>query len=94
MADPSSPVVIPGGVARWARRATRARNDLAHEGRTPSHRDEELIAVGEVTTAVVILNLLHELGLPADRQREIVREHPQLKATSRAAHAYLGTPGG
>lgn len=76
-------------VAYWAKRATRARNDLAHEGQTPNHSIEELAAIVKVTTAVVILNVLHEIGLPAERQREIVREHPQLRATSRTAGKWL-----
>ncbi|MEV6987604.1 HEPN domain-containing protein [Sphaerisporangium sp. NPDC051017] len=76
-------------VDRWARRTTRARNDLAHEGRTPSHSIEELIAVVDVTTAVVILNLLNELGLSAERQREIVQEHPLLRSTARSAREWL-----
>lgn len=76
----------------WAKRTTRARNDLAHEGRTPNHSFEELIAIVEVTTAVVILNVLHELGLPAERQREIVQRHPQLKTTARMAHEFLVPP--
>lgn len=80
-------------VDRWARRTTRARNDLAHEGTTPDHSIEELVAIVEVTTAVVILNLLHELGLPAERQREIVQEHPQLRATARKAREWLVVPG-
>jgi hypothetical protein len=85
-------LLIPD-VDHWARRTTRARNDLAHEGRTPNHSVEELIAVVEVTAAVVILNVLHELGLPAERQREIIREHPQLRATARTAHDLLVAPG-
>ncbi|MGO2052792.1 hypothetical protein CIK76_17740 [Glutamicibacter sp. BW80] len=76
-------------VDHWARRTTRARNDLAHEGSTPNHSIEELFAIVEVTTAVVILNVLHEIGLPADRQREIVRAHPQLRATFRTASEWL-----
>ncbi|MCX5203208.1 hypothetical protein OG897_17370 [Streptomyces sp. NBC_00237] len=79
-------------VDRWARRTTRARNDLAHEGRTPNHKLEELAAIVDVTTAVVLLNLLNELGLPAERQREIVRVHPQLRATARSAQDWLSTP--
>ena len=80
-------------VAHWAKRTVRARNDLAHEGRTPNHSLEELIAIVDVTTAVVILNVLHELGLSAERQREIGREHPQLRATSQAAGECLVAPG-
>lgn len=79
-------------VDRWASETTRARNDLAHKGKTPNHSIDELIAVVEVTTAVVILNVLHELGLPAERQREIVQEHPQLRATARIARERLAVP--
>ncbi|MFK5164960.1 HEPN domain-containing protein [Propionibacterium freudenreichii] len=79
-------------IDRWARRTTRARNDLAHEGRTPNHTFEELIAIVDVTTAVVILNLLHKVGLSAEQQREVVKEHPQLRATSRQASRHLRAP--
>jgi hypothetical protein len=79
-------------VDRWAERTTRARNTLTHEGKTPNHCVEELIAVVEVTTAVVILNLLHELGLPAEQQSKAVRQHPWLRATASAAREWLVTP--
>ena len=79
-------------VDRWAQRTTQARNDLAHEGQTPKHSFEELIAIVDVTTAVVILNLLHEVGLPAEQQRKIVQEHPQLRATARQADDLLRSP--
>lgn len=79
-------------IDHWARRTTRARNDLAHEGRTPNHSIEELIVVVEVTTAVVILNVLHELGLSAERQREIVRDHPTLRYTAGLAREWLVVP--
>jgi hypothetical protein len=80
-------------VDRWAGRTTSARDDLTHEGRTPNHCREELLAIVEVTTAVVILNLLHELGLTAERQCGIVRENPQLRATASAAREWLVAPG-
>lgn len=32
-------------VDHWAKRTTRARNDLAHEGRTPNHSIDELDAI-------------------------------------------------
>ncbi len=76
-------------VDRWARRTTRARNDPAHEGRTPSHSFEELVAVVDVTTAVVILNLLHEVGLSAERQRKVVQAHPQLRAMAQQSREHL-----
>lgn len=81
-------VLVPD-IHRWARRTTQARNDLAHTGCTPHHTFEELIAIVDVTTAVVVMNLLHEVGLSAERQRRIVAEHPQLRATVRRAEEYL-----
>lgn len=78
-------------VDKWASVTTRARNDLAHEGRTPRQSVEELVAVVDVTTAVVVLNLLNELGLPPERQREIIRSHPQLRATAQRARECLTT---
>lgn len=87
--DQEAIALLVPNVAHWAKKTTLARNDLAHNGRTPNHSINELIAIVEVTTAVVILNVLHELGLPPDRQREIVWEHPQLRATSRTANDWL-----
>lgn len=83
--------IVPD-IAHWATQTTRARNDLAHEGRTADQSVDELFAVVEVTTAVVILNVLHELGLSPERQREIVREHPELRATARIAREWLVDP--
>lgn len=79
-------------VDRWASVTTRARNDLAHEGRTPRQSVEELVAVVDVTTAVVVVNLLNELGLPPERQREIMHSNPQLRATAERAAEWLTTP--
>ena len=79
-------------VDHWAKRTTRARNDLAHEGRTPNHSIDELIAIVEATTAVVILNVLHELGLSIERQRQIVQEHPQFRAVSQKTSRWLVVP--
>lgn len=91
--DQDAIALLMPDVDRWALRTTRARNDLAHEGKTPDHSMEELIAIVEMTTAVVILNVLHELGLPAERQREIVRDHPQLREMARTARELLVAPG-
>lgn len=81
-------------VDHWAKRTTRARNDLAHEGKTPNHSIDELIAIVRVTSTVVVLNVLHELGLPVERQRQIVRDHPQLRMICRKAREWLVPPEG
>lgn len=70
----------------------RARNDLAHEGRTPNHSIDELDAIVGATTVVVILNVLHELGLPPERQRQIVQDHPQLRMVCQKASEWLVAP--
>ncbi|MBK6871213.1 MAG: hypothetical protein IPG94_07395 [Kineosporiaceae bacterium] len=76
-------------VEEWARLATNSRNDLAHTGRTTRHSLDELIAVVRVTTAVVTMNLLHELGVPEARQLEVVRDNPDLRHTAKLAAEHL-----
>ncbi len=78
-------------VEQWARVATDARNDLAHRGQTPRQSIDELIAAVKVTSAVVVMNLLQAMGLPGERQREIVNDHPELRHTSIQARRALTT---
>lgn len=66
----------------WAKAAKDGRNHIAHTGST-SRDLEHLHAVTEVTASVVILNLLHELGVPQEVLLKAVDDHPVL---SRAAH--------
>lgn len=66
----------------WAKAAKDGRNHLAHTGST-SNDLEHLHAVTEVTASVVILNLLHELGVPQEVLSKAVDDHPVL---SHAAH--------
>lgn len=87
--DPEAIAQLVPNVDQWAKRTTQARNYLAHEGRTPKHSIDELVAIVETTRAVVIVNVLHELGLPAERQRQIVQENSQLRAVSREAREWL-----
>ena len=85
--------VVPD-VEHWAKRTTQARNNLAHEGKTPSHSIDELNTIVRVTGAVVILNILHELGLSAERQRQVVRDHPQWQMVCEKAREWLVPPEG
>jgi len=73
----------------WAKVATKARNDLAHTGRTPLHSEDELIAVVNVTSAVVVMNLLQALGVSSKRQQEVVNDHPELRQTVKHARQHL-----
>lgn len=76
-------------VEQWAKVATQARNDLAHTGQTPRQCIEELIAAVKVTSAVVVMNLLQALGVPGERQREIVNDNPRLRQTAKQAREHL-----
>ena len=71
-------------VGSWAVAAAYARNKLAHVGASP-HTAEELYAVVEVTSAVVIMNFLFELGVPVDRMKRALSEHWRLAAAARMA---------
>lgn len=68
---------------KWAKEATQARNGLAHEGRSDAHTLDELHAVVEVTRAVVILNLLAELGVPSERLQGGIANHPVISNAAR-----------
>ncbi|GAB6856713.1 hypothetical protein JCM13591A_08180 [Microbacterium xylanilyticum] len=76
-------LLVPNASA-WATSAANARNKLAHAG-SSSHTGHELYAVVEITSAVVIMNFLFELGVPADRMKTALAEHWRLKAAARLA---------
>lgn len=76
--------LVPSPV-QWAASTTRARNDLAHEGRSRRHSINELVAIVDVTTAVVVMNLMQKLGLPAGRQQQIVIDNPHLRRAAKQA---------
>lgn len=79
-------------VEQWAKVATQGRNDLAHTGQTKRQTIDELIAVVRVTAAVVTMNLLHALGLPGERQREIINDNSELRFTAKQAAEVLSNP--
>lgn len=82
--------------ARWAKMTVAARNNLAHTGRSTAHDLHELYAVSRVTTAVVLLNLLLEVGLSGERQRAILTGNSELSTACRLSreHCTSGSEGG
>ena len=76
-------------VEHWARVTTQARNDLTHAGHSRRQDIDELIVAVKVTSAVVVMNLLEALGVPGQRQREIVNDHPELRNTANQARDSL-----
>jgi len=85
----------PAGLAlvsdpeRWAQIASRARNSLAHTGESPALSYTHLHAVVETTRAVVILNLLLELGLSSEQLQDAVTRHRLLRRARRLASEWL-----
>ncbi|WP_353828212.1 HEPN domain-containing protein [Agromyces sp. SYSU T0242] len=77
----------------WARLAGQARNKLAHEGSGGGGDFRQLYAIVEVTAAVVVLNMLHELGVPEDRLRRAITEHSVLSHAARLARDELTQSG-
>jgi Apea-like HEPN len=58
---------------RWANAARDARNSLVH--RSPDSEPppgEDMYVLAQMTTAVITLNLLHEIGVPRSRLDTIV----------------------
>lgn len=78
-------------VEQWAKVATQARNDLAHTGQTKRQSVDEVVVAVKVTAAVVMMNLLHALGLPGERQRQLINDNPELRYTATQAAEVLTT---
>ena len=62
----------------WARRTSDARNDLAHRGESTRVPGAEMAAVVSVTVAVVLINLLDQMGVPPARLLQALEHHPEL----------------
>lgn len=75
----------------WARIAVRSRNDLAHRGHAGKDYDQ-LYAVVEVTAAVVVLNLLREVGVPVNRLEMALSQHSEFKRAAELARRHFTKP--
>lgn len=87
--DPEALGRLVPDVEQWASLTSRARNQLAHTGETPQYSLDELVVAADVTSAVVVMNLLQALGVPGERQRRVVEENSDLRWTAKEAAKYL-----
>lgn len=78
---------------RWATMTKDARNNLAHTGRSGGQDIQVLYAVSRVTNAVVLLNLLHEVGLSGERQRAILTNMSDLSTAVQLSRDYCANHG-
>lgn len=83
--DPKAMEHLIVNVEDWAGVTTKARNSLTHEGHAEKQSIDELSAAVNVTSAVVVMNLLHALGVPSERQQDVITEHPELRNTAKQA---------
>lgn len=71
----------------WANAAKDARNNVAH-GSDSAAQIKLLYAVTEVATAAVIVNLLHELGVPTERVLYAITNRGRLARAARLSRKH------
>lgn len=79
-------------VEYWAKETTKARNYLTHEGKVKNQSVEELIAIVDVTKAVVVLSVMRCIGVSAEYQKIIVSRHRQFIKAVLSAREWLTPP--
>lgn len=79
-------------VKYWAKETTKARNYLTHEGKVKNQSVEELMAIVDVTKAVVVLSVMRYIGVSAEYQKIIVTRHRQYINAARRAGEWLTPP--
>ena len=75
-------------VESWASKLKTMRNSFVHDAKFPEQISTS-DAIANVTTMVVIFNLLKELGVPTEQQLKVIGQHPEVKKASRLARKYL-----
>jgi hypothetical protein len=86
--DAPSAALIPDR-EKWADAAKDARNKLAHTGTSEQHTNDALNAVVEVTAALVLLNVLHELGVPDGTLVQSITRHKSFRNAARLAYEHF-----
>nr|WP_276124521.1 HEPN domain-containing protein [Corynebacterium lactis] len=73
---------------KWARSTKKARNDLSHSAHT-SISPHTLYAIVRITRAVIIMNILLELGISEERLVEALKYHRTMSRACELAHEYF-----
>lgn len=84
-------LVVPD-VEYWAEAAAKSRNKISHEGHVLHYDENAQKAIILVTTCVVLLNILKELGFSSENQMNIVRGNPGMRRAFYNAQLYLMPP--
>lgn len=84
-------LVVPD-VEYWAEAAAKSRNKISHEGHVLQYDENAQKAIISVTTCVVLLNILKEIGFSSENQMNIVRGNPGMRRAFYNAQLYLMPP--
>lgn len=84
-------LVVPD-VEYWAEAAAKSRNKISHEGHVLHYDENAQKAIILVTTCVVLLNILKEIGFSSENQMNIVRGNPGMRRAFYNAQLYLMPP--
>lgn len=79
-------------VEYWAKKTVKARNDLTHKGVAPKQSADELLAIVDVTKAIIRLVILKRLGVSKEYQNEIVKNYRQYINAACRAGEWLTPP--
>ena len=83
--DPEVMAVILPNPDAWADATKKERDPVAHGGKNMSSDVKLLNTIVKTTTAVVLLNILHQLRIPKDRLIFAVYDNPTLASTTKLA---------
>lgn len=84
-------LVVPD-VEYWAEAAAKSRNKISHEGHVLHYDENAQKAIILVTTCVVLLNILKEIGFSPENQMNVVRGNPGMRRAFYKAQLYLMPP--
>lgn len=83
--DPEVVARVLPNLDAWADATKRERDPVAHGGKNISSDAKLLSAIVKTTTAVVLLNLLHQLCIPKERLMFAVYDNPTLASAAKLA---------
>lgn len=87
--DPQVADRLMPNVELWARRTSKARNDLAHRGESSEVPPLEMSAIVTVTVAVLAVSLISQLDIPTPRILQALQHHPELRHAPDLAREYF-----
>jgi hypothetical protein len=92
--DPEVMAVVLPNLDAWADATKKERDPVAHGGKNMSSDVKLLSAIVKTTTAVVLLNILHQLHIPKERLMFAAYDNPTLASAAKLAKEQWPTDDG